>query len=156
MDGSLQDPVRGIQVTMLLAEFAAAPEGKLTVFGGGWNTTGPNAPCAIGMVFYTPWHLTNQKHEFRLELIDMDGNGVGIQGQEQPLVAEGQFEVGRPPGAPAGTTFPVAVPLNLGPLGLPPHQRYEFRLQVDGQAHEDWRLVFNTIPPIQGQQREAA
>ena len=86
----------------------------------------------------------------------MDGNGVTLHDSEEPFVAEGQFEVGRPPGAPTGTTFPVAVPLNLGPLGLPPHQRYEFRLQVDGQAHEDWRLVFNTIPPIQGQQRRAA
>jgi len=140
-----------MQVTMLLAEFAAAPEGKLTLVGAGWSMTGPNAPCAIGMVFYVPWHLTNKKHEFQLELIDMEGNGVALHGADEPLIIGGEFEVGRPPGAPIGMTFPVGVPLNIGPLGLPPHQRYEWRLQVDGQTDEDWRLVFNTTPPIQQQ-----
>jgi hypothetical protein len=156
MDETTQDPVRGMQVTMLLAEFASAAEGKLTIVGGGWSMCGPNAPCAIGMVFYTPWHLTNQKHTFQLELIDMDGNGVELHGSDEAFVIQGEFEVGRPPGAPRGMTFPSPVPINLGPLGLPPHQQYEWRLQIDGQAHEDWRLVFNTVPPIQGQQQRAA
>jgi hypothetical protein len=149
MDGLPQDPERGIQVTMMLADYAAAAEGKLTIVGGGANVWGPNAPCAIGMLIHVPWHLTNQQHEFRLELIDMDGNGVAIRDADEPLVIQGQFEVGRPPGAPIGTTFPFPVPINLGPLGLLPHSHYEWRLMVDGKAHEDWRLVFHTRPPIQ-------
>lgn len=156
MDGIPQDPIRGIQVTMLLSEHASVAEGKLTVVGAGWNMCGPNGTCSIGMLFFVPWHLTNQNHTFRLELIDMDGNGVAIQDADEPIVIEGEFEVGRPPGAPKGATFPFPAAINLGPLGLPPHQHYEWRLQVDGEAREDWRLEFHSMPPIQGQQRRAA
>jgi hypothetical protein len=156
MNGLPQDPERGIRATMMLAEYAAAPEGKLTVVGGGWTMSGPNAPCAIAMLIHVPWHMTNQQHTFKIELIDQDGNGVALprHNPDEPFMAEGHFEVGRPPGAPVGTTFPFPVPLNLGPLGLPPFQTYEWRLMVDGETHDDWRLVFHTRPPIQ--QAEAA
>jgi hypothetical protein len=156
MDAPTQDPVRGMQVTMMLAEHASVAEGKLTLVGAGWNVCGPNGMCSIGMLFFVPWHLTNQNHTFRLELIDMDGNGVPIQEADEPMVIEGQFEVGRPPGVPKGATFPFPVPLNLGALGLPPYQQCEWRLMVDGETREDWRLMFSTKPPVQGQQRRAA
>jgi hypothetical protein len=156
MDASPQDPERGIQVTMMLADYVVAPQGSLTIVGGGANITGPNMQHSIALLFLVPWHLTNQRHQFRLELIDMDGNGVAVHDSDEPLVAEGQFEAGRPPGAPVGATFPCPVAMNLGPLGLPPHQTYEWRLLVNGEAREDWRLVFYTIPPIQGQQQQAA
>jgi hypothetical protein len=154
MDGFAQGPERGIEVTLMLADYVAAANGSLTIVGGGANVTGPNAPHSIAMLFGVPWHLTNEKHGFQLELIDVDGNSVAPNGGDEPLVVKGEFEAGRPPGARSGMTFPVVVPLNLGPLGLPPHRQYEWRLLVDGNAREDWRLVFYTTPPIQ--QAEAA
>jgi hypothetical protein len=157
MDGFPQDPVRGIQVTMMLADYVDASKGSLTIVGGGANITGPNAPHSLALSFLVPSHLADQQHTFRLELIDMDGNGVGVTTTaHQPLVVEGQFAVEATEDALDGQTFPCSVGINLGALGLPPHQTYEWRLMVDGEADEDWRLVFHTIPPVQGQQRRAA
>jgi hypothetical protein len=150
-----QDPKRGIQVTMMLADHVDARQG-LTIINGGSNVTGPNAPHSLALSFLVPPHLADEAHTFRLELIDLDGNGVGIQGNREPFVFEAQFDVQRPEGAPSDWTIPVSAGINLGPLGLPPHQTYEWRLMVDDKTHEDWRLVFHTIPPIQGQQRRAA
>ena len=150
MDVNELDAERGVKVTMLLADYAAAADGKLTVVGGGWNVTGPNpAPFAIAMLFEVPWHLTNSQQVFRLELIDPDGNGVVPIGGEEPIVIEGQFEVGRPPGVRAGTSFPFPVPINHPPLPLAPGAEYEWRLTVNGRAHEDWRLPFSTRPDLQ-------
>jgi hypothetical protein len=61
MEGSVQDPARGIQVTMMLADYVAAPQGSLTIVGGGANVTGPNMPHSIALLFLVPWHLTNQR-----------------------------------------------------------------------------------------------
>jgi hypothetical protein len=142
---------------MMLADYVDASKGSLTIVGGGANITGPNAPHAIALSLLVPSHLADEQHTFRLELIDMDGNGVGVVTTgHQPLAVEGQFQVERPENELAGQTFPCSVGINLGALGLPPHQTYEWRLMVNGETHEDWRLVFHTIPPIQGQQRRAA
>lgn len=151
------DPARGIQVTMMLADYVDARSGSLTIVGGGANVTGPNAPHSLALSFLVPPYMAGEQHTFRLELIDMDGNGVGTPSSgHQPLLVEGQFEVQRAEGVSEDWTIPFSAGLNLGALGLPPHQTYEWRLMVDGSTHEDWRLVFHTIPPIQGQQRRAA
>jgi len=149
------DPERGIKVTMLLADYAMAAEGKLTIVGGGWNVTGPQPiPFAIAMLVEVPWSLTNRQHEFRLELIDLDGNAVlGAQpdGTEAPVLIEGHFELGRPPGVRAGTALPFPLAINHGPLPLAPAGQYEWRLMINGEAHEDWRLAFSTRPEVQSQ-----
>jgi hypothetical protein len=148
------DPKRGIQVTMMLADYVDARQG-LTIVNGGSNITGPNAMHSLALSFLVPPHMADEGHKVRLELIDMDGNGVGIQGNLEPFVFEAQFNVQREEAMPDDWTIPFSVGLNLGPLGLPPHRTYEWRLMVDDNTHEDWRLVFHTIPPIQGQQRAA-
>ena len=33
-----------MKVTMLLADYAAVADGKLTIVGGGWSVTGPVSP----------------------------------------------------------------------------------------------------------------
>lgn len=142
-------PDRGFHVTIMLADSAQVADGKLYVLGGGWTETGPQpCPFAIAGIIEVPWRLANQPHSFRLELIDLDGNPVGIPTPEgeQPFVMEGQFEVGRPPGARPGASLPVVLALNSGPVPLPPGRHLEWRLMIDDQAHDDWRLAFKTRP----------
>jgi hypothetical protein len=150
MEPSGLDPERGIKVTAMLADYAAAADGKLTAVGAGWNVIGPQpAPFAIAAIIEVPWHQTNMQHTLVLELIDLDGNPVTPVGAEQPERVEVKFEVGRPPGLRPGTMLPLPMPLNHGPMPLPPASHYEWRLTVDGKAHEDWRLAFSTRPDAQ-------
>lgn len=134
---------------MLLADHAQAAEGKLNIIGAGWTMVGPApAPFAIAILFEVPWDRANEEHEFRLELVDSDGDPVLVPTPdgEAPLVLEGQFEVGRPPGVRRGTPLPFPLAINMGPQPLAPGGRYEWRLTVDEESDEDWRLPFSTRP----------
>ena len=135
-----------MKVTMLLADSVQAVGGKLYILGGGWSITGPPAQFGIAILIEIPWDQTNQKHPWKLELLDSDGAAVLVQtpSGEQPLVFQGELEVGRPPGLKPGT--PIAVPLavNLAPLPLEPGSRYEWRLSIHGRTDENWRVTFST------------
>jgi len=134
-----------MRVTMLLCDYCEAVNGKLYIMGGGWSVTGPTAsPFGIAMQIQVPWDRANEQHTFRLELVDADGSPALVG--EQPLVADGQFEVGRPPGMKPGTPLDFPVAFNFPPLQLPPGARYEWRLTVDGESHDDWRLTFSVRP----------
>lgn len=143
------NPNRGFRVTLMLADAAQVAEGKLYVLGGGWTEIGPEAcPFAIGGMIEVPWDLANQPHTFRLELIDLDGNPVLVPTPdgEQPLFIEGGFEVGRPPGTRPGTSLPFILAFNSGPVPLPPGSHFEWRLMIDDESRDDWRLSFKTRP----------
>jgi hypothetical protein len=143
-----------VKVTMMLADHAQAAEGKLNIIGGGWNITGPQpGPFAIALLFEVPWDRTNELHRFRLELVDSDGDPVLVPTPEgeQPLVFEAEFEVGRPAGVTRGTPLPFPLALNMGPQPLAPGGRYEWRLTVDDQVDEDWRLAFSTRPEVRSE-----
>ena len=138
-----------MKVTMLLADHAQAADGKLNIIGGGWNLAGPEAgPFAIAILFEVPWDRANEEHHFLLELVDQDGDPVLVPtvDGEAPLTIEGQFEVGRPPGVKRGSSLAFPLAMNMGPQPLEPGGRYEWRLTVDGESHEDWRLVFGRRP----------
>jgi hypothetical protein len=152
MDPVELDPDRGMQVTLMLADAAQVADGKLNVLGGGWCVTGPQpCPFAIVGLFEVPWSETNRNHSFKFELIDLDGNPVIVNGPdgEQPVMFDGGFEVGRPPGVRAGSYQPVPFAVNCAPVPLPPGSHFEWRLTVDGKAQEDWRLAFSTRPAAQ-------
>ena len=54
-----------------------------------------------------------------------------------------EFEVGRPAGIKPGTPLELPLAVNSGPLPLEPGGRYEWRLSIDGEGDEDWRLAFS-------------
>ena len=137
-----------VKATMMLADAAQAAEGKLYILGGGWSVTGPApSPSAIAVLIQVPWDRTNVEHTFRVELIDSDGDSIVLDTEAegpQPVVIEGAFEVGRPPGVKPGTSIDVPLAITVGPLPLPPGGRYEWRLSINEEGHQDWRLPFST------------
>jgi hypothetical protein len=145
-------PERGMKVTLMLADFAQVADGKLNVLGAGWCFTGPQPnPFALAGIIEVPWELTNRKHSFRFELIDLDGNTVDVDTPEGcvPVAIDGGFEVGRPAGVRPGAYQPMPLALNSGPLPLPPGSHFEWRFSINGETQEDWRLAFSTRPDDQ-------
>jgi len=134
---------------MLLADYAQVADGKLTVVGGGWSITGPEpVPFGIAILVHVPWDQANRRHVMRLELLDTDGAPVTIEtdeGVEEPVVFfdDVEFEVGRPAGVKPGTPLELPLTINSGPLPLDPGGRYEWRLSIDGEVDDDWRLAFS-------------
>jgi uncharacterized protein DUF6941 len=132
---------------MLLADYAQVADGKLTIVGGGWSVTGPMpVPFAIAVLFEVPWDRANVKHRFRLDLVDADGHVVFAPTEEgeEPVVIEGEFEAGRPPGMKPGTPLDVPIAINLPGPPVQPGGRFEWRLTVNGEGDTDWRLPFST------------
>lgn len=136
-------PLMPFQVTMLLADAAQAIDNKLYILGGGWSVLHAHIPTALAILIKVPWDQANRRHQLHLELVDSDGKPVEIAGPlgDQPVAIQNEFEVGRPPGMTPGTSIDLALAINLGPLPLT-NGRYEWRLAVGEESHEDWRLPF--------------
>ena len=131
-----------MKVTLLIADFARVAAGKLDVIGGGWSMMNAQGPFGffVAALFQIPWDQTNQKHQFRLELLDADGQGVPTPDGET-IRAEGKFEAGRPPGLRPGTPVDAPLVVPFGPLVLE-EGRYEIRITIDGETKEDLFVAF--------------
>lgn len=138
-----------MKVTLLLADAAQTVDGKLYILGGGWSVTGPQpGPSALAMKLEVPWSQTNRRHRWLMRLEDADGRPVLLPGPEgdRPVVVDGDFEVGRPPGLAEGTPIDLPIAVNLGPLPLQPG-RYTWRLFIDDETGDGWSLSFTVRPP---------
>ena len=142
-----------MRVTLLLADFAQVAEGKLSLLGAGWTFKAINAPMAVGVIVEVPWDETNKPHHWVLRLVSEDGQPVLLPspfGDPQPILLEGQIEVGRPPGYPVGVPFNVPMAVNFGPAPLAPAERFMFVFEVDGQPAESGQVAFSTAPSPPG------
>jgi len=117
---------------MILADGAQAVGGKLYMLGGGWTHLfvpqfpgRPQAPFAVALGISVPYHLTNRRFGFTLELMNADGEQVG-----DPLTAE--FEQGRPPGLRPGAAQPILLAINNQPE-FPAAGRYAYRASIDSE-----------------------
>jgi hypothetical protein len=146
---------RSTKVTAMLADHAAVAEGKLYLSGGGWTITGPDPmPFAIAMLIEMPWDSAGVQHTAKLELIDSEGNpvmGDTPAGTQEPIAIHGGFGMTPGPELRRGTPLQMPLALNVPPLMIPPGGRYEWRVEIDGETHEDWRLGFTTRPGSQSQ-----
>lgn len=138
---------------MLLADSVQAVGGKLYVLGGGWSLTGPGpSPMALAIKIDLPWDRANLKHTWKLELVDSDGHPVKIQLPEQdepqPLLLQGELEVGRPPGLKAGSPLDVPMAFNFSPIPLRPNTRYEWRFTIEKYEGGEWSVSFSTRPEL--------
>lgn len=141
-----------MRVTMLLADFAEAVNGKLYIMGGGWSMTGPGpSPSAIALKIDVPWDEANKKHHLKLELVDADDRPVVIPtpAGDSSVQIESDFEIGRPVGLKPGTPLDMPLAINVPPLPLRPDTRFVWRLHIDGHTQEDWQVSFTTrsVPP---------
>jgi hypothetical protein len=101
---------------------------------------------AIALKIEVPWDRGNEVHNLQLRLVDADGEPVLAEGPEgeQPIAVDAEFETGRPAGLRPGTPLDFAMAVNFPPLPLAPATRYEWRLAIDGEEAEGWRLAFST------------
>jgi hypothetical protein len=143
------DHIRRARVTLLLAQAAqVVPNGTVSMLGAGATQIAADQPFAIAGAIELPWDAAGVDHKMRLELLDDQGKPVMTETDDgqQPVFIEGMFQVAPMPGLRRGTPLSMPIGINLGPQPLQPASRYEWRLELNGQAHEDWRLGFNTVP----------
>jgi hypothetical protein len=115
---------------LLLADGAQVQNGKLYVLGGGWERLQFEAypqtiPVGIALGVRVPWGETNRRHVFRIRGVDADGQEI--------FGGQGEFELGRPPGIPAGTSQIFQVALTM-PLPVPAPGHYSVEADVDEGA----------------------
>jgi hypothetical protein len=138
-----------LKVSLMLADHAQAVGGKLYILGGGWSVTGPGpSSFAIVLDVKVPWHGINVDHKLEFDLLDADGRPVEIETPEgpKPLRFEGTFQATPAPGVKPGVPIDAPLAFNLPAYPIPPGGRYEWRLTIDGETRDDWRLAFSTRP----------
>lgn len=131
---------------MILCDHAQVAEGKLYINGGGLVLNTVGAPISIALLIGVPWDQANRQHRWTLSLVTADGQPVSVAtpvGEQQVMIGSA-FEIGRPPGIPAGTELPLPLAINFGPLPLAPASQFEWRLEIDGESADHWRLPFYT------------
>ena len=156
-------PGRGFRVSMTLADYAVVtPDGKLTAVGCAWNVLrigDQPFPFHVAAQIDVPWSRTNEEHRWRLELVDRDGQLAVFGDEQETVVISDTLELGRPPGAPRGTMFPwpLVVAFQQGLPFAAEAGWFEFRLFINDETHEDWRLALQTVPANGfGQEKRAA
>lgn len=145
--------IRDVKVSLMMARFAKVADGLIDMMGGGITVL----PTQPGVLFLAgtvemPWEAAGEQHQFRIDLIDGQGNpvaGKDPSGNDAPVLIHGQFNVAPAPGLMRGSqlSLPLAIPVGMPELTAA--SRYEWRLWIDNETHEDWRLGFSTQPMAQ-------
>ncbi len=143
-----------MRAKLLLADSAEVREGLLFVLGAGWTQTGP-APqmFALAGILQVEWDEANRRHSAEFTILQDDGPPLMIPmptGEPQPFRVVTQFEVGRPPGSPPGTSFNVPVAIPILPIPWTPGRGYVVIVRIDDEEHD--RLMFS-VRPLASQQR---
>lgn len=95
---------------LILADAAQVQGEKLFMLGGGWSQLWVKQfpaqhQMAVAAGILIPWMETNARHEFKVMVRDEIGGTFTEVG--------GQFEQGRPPGLPPGTTQRMMLAINF-------------------------------------------
>lgn len=132
---------------MLLADSAQIADGKLYILGGGWSITGPDpSPSSIAIKLNVDRHEVALTHHWELVLEDADGQPVTVGEDENTVEIRGEFSVGAPTGLPDGTPVDFPIALGIPPLELPPGQRFQWRLFINGETLPGGTVAFSTRP----------
>lgn len=138
-----------MEAIILLADAAQVADSKLYVLGGGWSVCGPSpAPSALAIkIVLTPSEF-DIAHHWKLTLEDADGRPVKwASSVPNPVAVEGQFSVTADgPDFVPGTPVNVPLAVTLGPIELPPGQRFLWRLEIDSETVPGGVATFSTRP----------
>jgi hypothetical protein len=127
-------------ISALLCDHAQVADSKLFISGGGITAfQNGNAISSIAMKIDVPWNAANEEHTFQAQLLNSDGNEI-IGPDGTPVLIQGKFEQGRPPGIPRGTSIALPLAIGIGPLGLPKGQ-YVWHLDIDSTTINKLRFV---------------
>lgn len=126
---------------LILADAVQVVAGKLYLMGGGWDVLSVSSAfpvdrrCGIAVAFRVPWGETNRKIPISIEIASEDGQLLGR--------ADGEIEVGRPPGIPQGASQLSQIALDIG-LRFERAGTYVITAQVKGED-ESRRFPFRVI-----------
>src|SRR5262245_40744071 len=138
-----------MRAKILLADSAEVREGLLFLLGGGWTQAGTETQMfAISGIIEIEWDEANTGHSAEFTIVDEDGPPLMIPmptGEPQPFRIVTQFEVGRPPGSPRGTSFNLPIALPILPIPWTPGRRYVVILRIDDREQD--RLTFSVRQP---------
>lgn len=142
-------PATDIDATMMLCDYAQAVGGKLYIVGGGWSILAkvlPRARMSLAVKLAVPWSRANERIPIEATLITDHGEPVLQERDagEEPVRAEGQMELGRPPGLRHGTPLDATFVLDFEGLDLDVGG-YVWELKVDDT--EAARIPFQVIEP---------
>ena len=143
-----------MKLRLFLADSAEVREQLLFILGGGWSEVGPQPqPFALAGIIEVTWEETNNRRRLQFLIEDEDGHPLSVPTPtgEQPFRIEANFEVGRPPGAPPGSSFNVAIAVTVAPLQWTPGRRYIVKAVVDGETMD--QVTFAVRPHPQPQPR---
>lgn len=126
-----------MRAIVLLARSAQLDaDGTLHALGLGWTTTDTPAPQhALIVLVEVQWAEIGTKFPIRAELVDGDGHRVA-QTEENTINAR------RHPAHPDGTAVTIPFVATIPSLTLQVGQRYQWRVSIGGEMHEDWLAGF--------------
>lgn len=116
-----------------LANHAEAINGLLYLSGAGWRRVTRRYPdngepvplhFGVGVGVLVPWSEANRKHRLALWLEGEDGG-------EPLLRADGELEVGRPPGTPEGADLPAVLAVDIT-VQFPQSGGYRMIAEING------------------------
>lgn len=134
-----------MEANILLCDFAEVIGGKLYAMGGGWNicAAGPRN-LSVAIRISVPWSEANVDHSLALRLQDDGGNTIEIGAPPRPVVVEGGFQVGRPPGTPQGWDLDYTAVFTFNGILFEPSTIYRWQLEIDKEPTQS--AVFRTLP----------
>lgn len=132
-------------LSAMMADAATAFDGKLYIHGGGWDALvvrqfpAAHASMALAVLLSADASEAPGTGEFRVQLVDEDGNDLGVGAAGAMGIGVGPFHK---PGQ--RSLVPVAIPFNGIRFDKP--GTYEFRLFWNGQQLTP-SVTFSVAPP---------
>ncbi len=129
-----------MRAIVLLAHSAELDQSAAVhALGLGWTTASTPVPQHALIIFVeVDWAELGRSFPIRAELVDSDG--VRIAHTEHGVINAKRQSV-HPAGTPVTIPFIATIPT----LNLTEGQRYQWRVLIDDEMHEDWLASFTVV-----------